>query len=71
MRKVTDRRRPRSDRRQPDLVQVRVDRDTGLLAAPGAGGAEDLWFRRGTEPTETAGHNASIPTDFGRAAHGF
>jgi len=55
----------------PDVIQVRVDRDTGLRAAAGAGGAIDLWFRRGTEPTETAGHNASIPTDFGRAAHDF
>jgi penicillin-binding protein 1A len=54
-----------------DLVQVRIDRDTGLLAAHGAGGAIDLWFRRGTEPTETAGRKTSIPTDFGRAAHEF
>lgn len=50
-----------------DLVQVRVDRDTGLLAEPGAGGAEDLWFRRGTEPRT----HATQSPDFSRATHDF
>jgi penicillin-binding protein 1A len=54
-----------------DVIQARIDRETGLLAAPGAGGAEDLWFKRGTEPTETVGRSASVPADFGRAAHEF
>jgi penicillin-binding protein 1A len=55
----------------PAMVQVRIDRETGLLAMPGAGGAEDLWFTRGSEPTESAGRSATMPSDFGRAAHDF
>ena len=49
------------------LIQVRVDRDTGLLAQPGAGGAEDLWFRRGTEPRT----HATRSPDFSRATRSF
>ncbi|HTJ40637.1 MAG TPA: transglycosylase domain-containing protein [Kofleriaceae bacterium] len=55
----------------PAMTQARIDRESGLLAVPGAGGAEDLWFKRGTEPTETVGRSASVPADFGRAAHEF
>jgi penicillin-binding protein 1A len=52
------------------MVQARIDPETGLLAAPGGAG-EDLWFKRGTEPTEAVGRSASVPADFGRAAHEF
>lgn len=55
----------------PDLVRVRIDRETGFLAQPGAGGAADLYFKRGTEPTERAGHSPGVPADLGRAARQF
>jgi penicillin-binding protein 1A len=48
------------------LERVRIDRETGLLAA---GGGLDLWFRVGTAPTEVAGRVSS--DDFGRAASEF
>jgi membrane carboxypeptidase/penicillin-binding protein len=53
------------------MIQARIDRETGLLAAPGAGGAVDLWFKRGTEPTESASRSGAVPADFGRAANEF
>jgi penicillin-binding protein 1A len=53
------------------LVRARVDRETGLLAAPGAGGAADLWFRRGTEPHGTAGEAADVPVDLSRTSREF
>ncbi len=53
------------------MVQARIDRETGLLAVPGAGGAVDLWFKRGTEPTESASRSGAVPADFGRAATEF
>ena len=43
----------------PGLERVRIDRETGLLAAPGAGGGLDLWFATGTAPTEVAGRAPS------------
>lgn len=52
------------------MVQVTIDRETGLVAAPGAGG-EPLWFRDGTQPTETAGQIGTSPTDFGRTSREF
>ena len=55
----------------PGVVQARVDRETGLLARPGAGGAIDLWFRRGTEPTVTSGTAADVPVDLSRATREF
>ncbi len=55
----------------PGMVQVRVDRETGLVAAPGAGGALELWFREGTQPTAVAGRGAGTSSDFGRTAHEF
>jgi penicillin-binding protein 1A len=48
------------------LERVRIDRETGLLAA---GGGLDLWFKVGTAPTEVAGPVSS--DDFGRAASEF
>jgi penicillin-binding protein 1A len=40
----------------PEGLEVhRIDRDSGLLAQPGAGGSVDLHFRPGTAPTEHAG----------------
>jgi penicillin-binding protein 1A len=53
------------------LVRARVDRETGLLAQPGAGGAIDLWFRRGTEPHGVAGGAADVPVDLSRASREF
>lgn len=47
-----------------------IDRETGLLAAPGAGGL-GLWFRAGTAPTETSGQPGLTPTDFGRTSREF
>ncbi len=56
----------------PDgMVRARIDRETGLLAAPGAGGAVDLWFRQGTQPTAEAGYASGTTVDFGRAAREF
>jgi penicillin-binding protein 1A len=56
----------------PDgVVQARVDRATGLLAASGAGGAEDLWFRAGTAPTETVNGVRDVPRSLDRVARDF
>ncbi len=56
----------------PDgLEQARIDRESGLRAAPGAGGALDLWFVRGTAPTEVAGRPGGGGTDFARSAREF
>jgi membrane carboxypeptidase/penicillin-binding protein len=55
----------------PDgLERVSIDRETGLLAAPGGPGLA-LWLRRGTAPTEVAGQPGTSPTDFGRSAREF
>jgi penicillin-binding protein 1A len=53
------------------LVGARIDRETGLLAQPGAGGAVFLYFKRGTEPTETAGRAHAVSPDVGRLGSGF
>jgi len=53
------------------VERVRIDRETGLLAAPGAGGAANVWFKQGTAPTEAAGEVSETSTDFGRTAHEF
>ncbi|MEZ4398721.1 MAG: transglycosylase domain-containing protein [Kofleriaceae bacterium] len=53
------------------LTRVRVDRETGLLAAPGGGAAIDLWFAPGTAPTERAGTVTGAGVDFGRTARQF
>jgi penicillin-binding protein 1A len=52
------------------LERVAIDRETGLLAAPGTGGLA-LWFRTGTAPTETSGQPGTSPTDFGRSSREF
>ena len=54
----------------PGMERVSIDRETGLLAAPGAPGLP-LWLRRGTAPTEVAGQPGTSPTDFGRSAREF
>ena len=55
----------------PDgLQQAAIDRETGLLAAPGAGGVT-LWFRAGTAPTEVSGQPGTFPTDFARSSREF
>jgi penicillin-binding protein 1A len=52
------------------MERAAIDRETGLLAAPGTGGLE-LWFRNGTAPTETAGRPGTSPTDFGQTTREF
>jgi len=52
------------------MEHVAIDRESGLLAAPGTGGLE-LWFRAGTAPTETAGQPGTSPTDFGTTTREF
>jgi len=51
-----------------------VDRETGLLAAPGTGGLA-LWFQPGTAPTEVSGQpgtsSTNVGTDFGRSSREF
>jgi len=55
----------------PDgMERAAIDRETGLLAAPGTGGLP-LWFRPGTAPTEVAGQPGTSPTDFGRSSSEF
>ena len=52
------------------MERVTIDRETGLVAAPGAGGLP-LWFQSGTAPTEVAGQPGTSPTDFGRSSREF
>lgn len=52
------------------MERAAIDRETGLLAAPGAGGLE-LWFRTGTAPTEVSGQPGLSPSDFGRTSREF
>jgi len=52
------------------MERAAIDRETGLLAAPGTGGLA-LWFRSGTAPTEVSGQPGTSPTDFGRSSHEF
>lgn len=54
----------------PGLDRVSVDRETGLLAAPGAGGLA-VWVRTGTAPTEVSGRPGTSPTDFGQSSREF
>jgi len=54
----------------PDMERVTIDRESGMLAAPGAPGAA-LWFKKGSAPTDVAGSTATSPTDFGRSAREF
>jgi penicillin-binding protein 1A len=52
------------------MERVSIDRETGLLAAPGAPGLA-LWFAAGSAPTENAGQPGTSPTDFGRSSREF
>jgi len=52
------------------MERVAIDRETGLVAAPGTGGLA-LWFRAGTAPTEMSGQPGTSPTDFGRSSREF
>ncbi len=52
------------------MMRATIDRESGLLAAPGAPGLT-LWFREGTAPTEISGTPGTSPTDFGRSAREF
>jgi penicillin-binding protein 1A len=54
----------------PGVERARIDRYTGLLAAPGMGGL-DLWFAAGTAPTEVAGSPVGSGADFQRTAQEF
>lgn len=54
-----------------DSETARIDRESGFLAAPGAGGALDLYFHPGTVPTEHAGSGFSAGQDFARSSRGF
>jgi penicillin-binding protein 1A len=53
-----------------DMERVTIDRETGLVAAPGASGLA-VWFRAGTAPTEVSGQPGTSPTDFGRSTREF
>ncbi|HEX5060189.1 MAG TPA: transglycosylase domain-containing protein [Kofleriaceae bacterium] len=52
------------------MQRATIDRESGLLAAPGAPGLT-LWFRDGTAPTEISGNPGTSPTDFGRSSREF
>ncbi|MBS1118559.1 MAG: glycosyl transferase family 51 [Deltaproteobacteria bacterium] len=52
------------------MEQVAIDRESGLVAAPGGGGLA-LWFRTGTAPTEVTGQPGTSTTDFGRTTREF
>ena len=53
-----------------NVERVTIDRETGLVAAPGASGLP-VWFRAGTAPTEVSGQPGTSPTDFGRSTREF
>lgn len=56
----------------PDgLTRARIDRETGHLAQPRAGGAIELYFKQGTEPIQRAGQIHGVPADLGRTAREF
>ncbi len=52
------------------LQPFRIDRETGLLAAPGAGGALELYFQPNTAPLEVAGSTQGS-RDFARQSGSF
>jgi penicillin-binding protein 1A len=53
------------------VVWARVDRATGLLAVPGAGGAIDLPFREGTEPRDRVDQVREVPRELDRESRRF
>ncbi len=54
----------------PGLDHLSIDRETGLLAAPGSSGLA-VWIRTGTGPTEVSGQPGTSPTDFGQSSREF
>jgi penicillin-binding protein 1A len=52
------------------MERASIDRETGLLSAPGAPGLA-LWFRAGTAPTDVSGQPGTSPTDFGATTREF
>jgi penicillin-binding protein 1A len=64
--------RPSTPLRPPPkgMEQHAIDRESGLLAPPGSGGL-DLWFRRGTAPTEVSGAPGTSPGDYSRSTREF
>lgn len=73
VRRLEDGRAPRpvGPPRPDGVTQARVDRASGLLALPGAGGAVDVHFRSGTEPTEAVDEVRSVPRELDRASREF
>lgn len=59
------------DPRPDGIVTARIDRMTGLLARSGAGGAVDVYFREGTEPTEEVDAVRGIPRDLDQVSRDF
>ena len=53
------------------VERVRIDRETGLRSAPGAGGGLDLWFVDGTAPAERADQPDPAGVDHQRTAREF
>lgn len=50
---------------EDSVVKLWVDVKTGKLAQPNAKGAEEMWFRKGTEPTEMVSEKNKVnPDDF-------
>ena len=54
----------------PGLDRLSIDRETGLLAAPGSSGLA-VWIRTGTGPTAVSGQPGTSPTDFGQSSREF
>lgn len=52
------------------IVRARVDRDTGALAGPGSGGGLEVYFKSGSEPTESVA-GERVPLDLHRATRDF
>jgi penicillin-binding protein 1A len=52
------------------MERVAIDRETGLVAAPGTGGLA-VWFRAGTAPTEVSGQPGTSSTDLGHSSREF
>jgi len=53
------------------VATARIDRETGLLALPSAGGAATIYFRDGTAPTEKAGQINGVPPSLNRVSREF
>lgn len=53
------------------LQEAYIDRDSGLLAAPKAGGGIKLFFKPNNVPTEIAGAASAVGRDFARSSDAF